>query len=231
MVLRGSNLICKHPLPHPYHALNKEKNVMPLAMTSQQHKPDRQRYFDPALQTWTLKVSAGCWDLAEHGEHLVATTASAVSLLLWDKANNRAALAHFMVEPHAPAAWTNDDLPSPHADALLEEMWHALRELPSDDKAPDFHAYVVGGGSILLSGSLVVGQANVMKAVDWLHQRHIPIEHYDVGQPVLRKVSFNPTNGEITVRRIIATSNDTIRQREEDYLDSLQPQPTKEYDQ
>lgn len=179
------------------------------------------RYFDPTLQAWAIKVVPGSWDIAEHQEHLLAVTASAVALLVWDSANGRAALTHFMVEPQSPQTWSHDNLPSPHADALLNDMWSAL-QLPADEGThPQWHGYVVGGGSILLNGSMVVGQANVMKAVDWLHKHKIPLEHYDVGQAVLRKLSFNPVSGDITVRRIVATRNDTIRNREEDYMDSM----------
>lgn len=188
------------------------------------------RYFDPAVQAWAVKVDPGSWELSAHAEQLVATLASAVALIVWDSNHGRAAMTHFMVEPFAAHDWTNDSLPSPHADALLDTMWKTLSHHDEGGK-PEYHAFVVGGGTILLNGQMVVGQANVMKAVDWLHKRSIPMEHYDVGQAVLRKVFFNPVNGELAVRRIIATRNDTVRQREEDYLDQLQPQTTKEYDQ
>lgn len=205
---------------------------MPLpSMINQPGSAAVPRYFDPNLQAWAIKVPPGCWEIAEHQEHLLAITASAVAMLLWDSANGRAGVAHFMVEPHAPATWTSETLGSPHADAMLDSLWQAMQPPASESEHPEFHAYVVGGGSILLNGKMVVGQANVIKAVDWLYKKSIPLDHYDVGQAVLRKTTFNPLNGEITVRRIVATRNDTVRQREEDYLDSLQPKTTKEYDQ
>ncbi|NBX85777.1 MAG: hypothetical protein EBQ80_00805 [Proteobacteria bacterium] len=107
--------------------------------------------FNPAIQGWSLTVTPGQWQVCESGTHLTATLASTIALIIHDSANQRLALANFMVEPTAPNTWNNsqhsNSHPSPHADALLADMWQALKPPPEEGALPKLSGNVVGGAT------------------------------------------------------------------------------------
>lgn len=180
----------------------------------------KDRYFDPYVQAWCVKVRPGSWELSD-SDILCATAASCAVLGVWDSAHNRAVMSHFMVEPTAPANWTADSLPSPHAEALLGDMWAGLQMPVGEGTQPAYKAAVAGGGTMMLCNHVVVGQANVMKAVDWVHKNKLELGTYDVGDTVIRRVYFSPATGEAKVLRVGLNRNDTVRRREEIYLQSF----------
>lgn len=184
---------------------------------------DKRRYFDPVLGSHATKVLPGECAVADDNNYLVATVGTAAVLVLWDAANLRAGMAHVMVSAQETAHWTETSVPSPTAENVVATMQRGLNAM--EGVSPQWQGFVVGGGMIKLFDKLTAGNENVMWAVDWLHRNRIPMAYYETGQTLIRKLYMNPASGEMTIKRIGYTRNETVNQREEHYVRFINGEP------
>jgi chemotaxis protein CheD len=78
-------------------------------------------------------------------------------------------------------------------------------------------AKVFGGGKVLAQMT-DVGKRNIDFAVHYLQTENIKIETTDTGDLYPRKVIFEPLSGRAFIKKLYILQNDTIAQREKDYV-------------
>jgi chemotaxis protein CheD len=78
-------------------------------------------------------------------------------------------------------------------------------------------AKVFGGGKVLAQMT-DVGKRNIDFALHYLKTENIKIETTDTGDLYPRKVIFEPSSGRAFVKKLYTLHNDTIVQREKDYV-------------
>ncbi len=62
-------------------------------------------------------------------------------------------------------------------------------------------AKAFGGGNIVGSIQMAIGERNATFAREWLEREHIPLVASDFGGPWSRKVIFDPATGDVFCRR------------------------------
>jgi chemotaxis protein CheD len=79
-------------------------------------------------------------------------------------------------------------------------------------------AKAFGGGQVLPNMSTDIGGQNIDFVRRFLRNEGIPLWTEDMGGPFPRKVYFFPHTGQVLVKRMERTHNDTVQTRELSYL-------------
>jgi chemotaxis protein CheD len=79
-------------------------------------------------------------------------------------------------------------------------------------------AKAFGGGQVMRNMSTDIGGQNIEFVRRFLRNEGIPLWSEDMGGPFPRKVYFFPHTGQVLVKRMERTHNDTVQTRELSYL-------------
>ena len=83
-------------------------------------------------------------------------------------------------------------------------------------------AKVFGGGSVIRGLDVLnVGSQNGAFVLDFLAEEEIPVLARDLYEECARKIYFFPDSGRVFMKKLTTLSNDTVKQRERDYLRRL----------
>jgi chemotaxis protein CheD len=83
---------------------------------------------------------------------------------------------------------------------------------------------LVGGGKVL-AAMTDVGAANIEFVRSYVRTEGFAVAGEDLGDIYPRKVHYYPSTGKVRVRKLLATRNDTIFERERNYLHVLDAAP------
>lgn len=178
------------------------------------------RYFDRDFKVEAVKILPGQYYAASGTGAITTVLGSCVSTCLWDPLRKIGGMNHFMLPgdgegPASPAA------PSARfgvyaMEVLINEMIH----LGADRRR--MVAKVFGGGRVLQGfGSLDVGAKNCQFVLEFLATEGIPVVARDLLDVYARKVLFFPETGKVQLKKLHILPNDTVQQREREYMDKL----------
>jgi chemotaxis protein CheD len=177
------------------------------------------RYFDKQFKIEAAKILPGQYHAAADGVLIVTVLGSCVSACLWDPLARIGGMNHFMLPGNSAAS-------AGAASATLgvyamEVLINRLLKLGADRAR--LTAKVFGGASVLEGmDSLNVGTQNGAFVLEFLAEERIPVTAQDLYDVCPRKVYFFSETGRVLVKRLGALRNDTIEQRERDYLARLE---------
>jgi chemotaxis protein CheD len=104
----------------------------------------------------------------------------------------------------------------------MEVVMNQMLKLGADKKR--LVAKVFGGATVLEGmEALNIGDQNSAFVLGFLREEEIPVLAQDLQGNSARKVYFFPRTGKVLVKRLGGMRNDTVEQRERDYLRSLDP--------
>lgn len=124
---------------------------------------------------------------------------SCVAVCLWDKVTQTAGMNHFLFPIDPQNDCENTRYGNIAVDTLIESMGKF------GCRPGCLEAQIFGGAAViehLISVSGNIGQRNIQLARSRLAKHQIVIVHQDVGGDSGRKIYFNNTTGEITVKKI-----------------------------
>lgn len=104
----------------------------------------------------------------------------------------------------------------------MESLINEILKLGS--RKETLKAKLFGGGQIIAQLT-DVGQKNIRFAKKFLFSEGIPLESSDLGLVYPRKVNFFPATGKVLVKRLKSLNNNTIQEREHEYMRRLNQQP------
>ena len=176
-----------------------------------------ERYWDARSRTHAAKLRPGEYYVTPHGEDLVTVTGSTLAIYLVDTRHGVSGMTHFTLPVVGPGGAPVET----EAFRLLEYGRHALDLL--------IHAVIHQGGHRAHLQAALVGGANLWShepnaaatvafARRYLAECEIPITTEAVGQSLPRKVW---AHGDTPVVTQLDTFTETIRWREDTYLDDL----------
>jgi len=193
-------------------------------MSAQLHD-DPERYFDRTFQCQAFKLLPGQFQVGSGKELLVTVLGSCVSACLYDSAAGIGGMNHFML-PSSDLSPTSGNSVSArlgiHAMELLinELVHHGARR-------GALRAKVFGGGAVLQGMSASnVGERNAEFALSYLRTEGIPVVAQDLLDIYPRKLYFFPGTARVLVRKMRQVENESIRNRERAYAESLRSAPT-----
>jgi chemotaxis protein CheD len=177
------------------------------------------RYFDKQFKVEAAKILPGQYHAAADDVVIVTVLGSCVSACLWDPLRRIGGMNHFML----PGVSRSSDA-APASATLgvyaMEVLINRLLKLGADRGR--LQAKVFGGASVLEGmDALNVGTQNGAFVLEFLAEERIPVVAQDLYDVCPRKVYFFPASGKVMVKRLGALRNDTLEQREREYLAKL----------
>jgi chemotaxis protein CheD len=173
------------------------------------------RYFDKQFQLEAAKILPGQYQAAADDIVIVTVLGSCVSACLWDPVVRIGGMNHFMLPGTSGAASATLGL------YAMEVLINHMLKLGAERKR--LVAKVFGGASVLEGmDALNVGTQNGAFVLEFLAEERIPVAAQDLYDVCPRKVYFFTANGKVMVKRLGALRNDTIEQREREYLARLE---------
>jgi chemotaxis protein CheD len=176
------------------------------------------QYFDHVNNCNTAKILPGEFYVTHKEEMITTVLGSCVSACIYDPQRNWGGMNHFML----PGS-DNDEMASARYGLYaMESLINEILKLGS--RKETLKAKLFGGGQIIAQLT-DVGQKNIRFAKKFLFSEGIPLESSDLGLVYPRKVNFFPATGKVLVKRLKSLNNNTIQEREHEYMRRLNQQP------
>lgn len=183
----------------------------------------KNRYFDPHLQVWTIKVMPGEFYVSTNEDMIVTTLGSCISACIRDKKQGIGGLNHFMLPSSNKGDWGGMSSASTRYGNFAME--HLINEiLKKGGLKQNLEAKIFGGGDFMDGNTLRIGDSNVDFAREYLKIEGIPIVNEDIGGNFSRKIYYHPDDGKVIMKKIRITPNDTIERKEKEYAQSIDTQ-------
>ena len=181
------------------------------------------RTWDADLGRPLAKLLPGEYYVTSHDEVIFTVLGSCVSACVRERKLGIGGMNHFMLpldRSGGTSAWSENQFSSAtrYGNVAMERLINDILNLGGRRENLEFK--VVGGGKIL-DTSMDVGALNAAFVRDYLRTEGFTITVEDLGESFARKVYYSPLTGKARVKRLTATLNRTIFEREK------QSAPTK----
>jgi len=174
------------------------------------------------LERIARNINPGGW--AVETERPISTLlGSCVAVCFYDPVLRIGGMNHFLLPTRANSAKDDPDIIL-NGDYAMEVVVNAL--LMKGAKKARLVAKAFGGGTIVTSIRMAIGERNAEFAREWLEREGIPLVASDFNGPWSRKVVFSPYNGDAFCKRIPssqATAQEATRSEQEYERSLIQP--------
>ncbi|MCK9388134.1 MAG: chemotaxis protein CheD [Sulfuritalea sp.] len=171
------------------------------------------------LERLARNINPGGWAV-ESERPITTLLGSCVAVCLYDPKLHLAGMNHFLLPSRAKSAGDDTDVILA-GDYSMEVLLNTM--LNKGAAKQRLIAKAFGGGTIVTSILMAIGQRNSEFAEDWLDREGIPLAARDFGGAWSRKVIFTPDGGDAFCRRLPITQpgvQDVVK-AERDYEQSL----------
>jgi len=177
------------------------------------------RFWDKTQAKYVAKILPGELYVSRHDELIATTLGSCVSACIWDSAGGIGGMNHFMLpltkQQSHEVTWGNDTSDATrYGNYAMEYLINEI--LKHGGLRKNLQAKVFGGGKVMKQINNV-GEKNCEFVVEYLAAERISILAHDLGNNYPRKLIFNPLNGKVHMKKLLAMHNDTIVSRERNY--------------
>jgi chemotaxis protein CheD len=175
------------------------------------------RAWDSKFERPLAKLMPGEYYVTGHDEVIFTVLGSCVSACVRDSKRGIGGMNHFMLPSD------RSDGASPWGDCSPTSATRygkvAMDRLVSDildlgGRREDLEFKVMGGGNVL-DMDLDVGGQNVKFVRDYIQRNGFEITAEDLGQNFARKLYYSPRSGKVRVKRLTATVNRAVFEREQ----------------
>ncbi|HTH41154.1 MAG TPA: chemotaxis protein CheD [Rhodocyclaceae bacterium] len=156
------------------------------------------------LERVSLNINPGGWAVEPH-KPIATLLGSCVAVCLFDPILHIGGMNHFLLPSHSNSKHGDTDVVL-SGDFAMEILLNALINKGAQKKRLVAKAF--GGGNIVSSIRMAIGDRNASFAREWLDTEGIPLIGQDLGGPWSRKVVFLPGNGDVWCRRIASSQTD-----------------------
>lgn len=178
------------------------------------------RYWDKAHQMFAAKILPGEFYVTTHAEVITTVLGSCVSACIRDKVFGIGGMNHFMLpmDNRADALSASTRYGNHAMEQLINEI------LKHGGERRNLEVKIVGGGRILASMT-DIGQRNIRFVHQYLAAEGLAVAGEDVGDIYPRKVQYLPVSGKVRVKKLRSLHNNTIVEREEQYMHQIEARP------
>jgi len=177
-------------------------------------------YYDHEFEAEAAKIQPGEYYATTRDMMVVTVLGSCVSACLRDKDSGIGGMNHFMLpqsdnDPSDPFSTS-----ARYGTYAMEMLINHITRLGA--KRANFEAKVFGGGNVLRGFTLNnVGARNAEFILEFLRTEKIHIAAQDLLDIYPRKVYYFPKTGRTLVKRLKVVHNNTIVDREKEYVSRL----------
>ncbi len=170
------------------------------------------------------KILPGECYVSKTGEMIVTVLGSCISACIRDRKIGVGGMNHFMLpiqSSHASDARTAVNSALCYGNWAMEFLINEILKQGGIKK--NLEVKLFGGGRVLASMSNIdIGARNIAFVTEYLQQEGLYVASKDLGSDHPRKVLYFPDTGSVKLKRLRTQANDTIQQREKEYMDSMQ---------
>jgi chemotaxis protein CheD len=182
-----------------------------------------QRFWDPQLASWTVKILPGEYYVTRGEEAISTVLGSCISACVRDPVKNVGGMNHFMLPEDAstgPNSWLDPaiGLATRYGSYAMESLVNDLLKLGATRERLEIKVF---GGGRVLSGMTDVGARNIDFFRSYIRLEGYRITAEDLGGIQPRKVVYFPTSGRVRMRRLRPVENRIISHHEQLYLASI----------
>lgn len=166
-----------------------------------------------------LNINPGGWAV-ERQRPISTLLGSCVAVCIYDPVLRMGGINHFMLPSRLHSSNADTDIVL-SGDYAMEILLNAL--LGKGARKERLIAKAFGGGTIVTSIQMAIGERNTAFAKEWLAREGIPLAASDFRGPWSRKVIFVPSTGEAFCKRIPTTQQTAaqVARAELDYEKTL----------
>ncbi len=178
------------------------------------------KYFDRNFNVDAVKILPGEYFVTGRDMVLVTVLGSCVAACIRDKLTGIGGMNHFMLPDNNSDGGNPVGLAGRYGVYAMELMINQM--LKSGAKRGNLEAKVFGGGNVLRGFTVAnVGQRNAEFVIQYLRTEHIALKAQDLLDIYPRKVYYFPATGRTLVKKLRGVHNDTIVQREQQYISRI----------
>lgn len=178
------------------------------------------RYFDRNFNVDAVKILPGEYFVTGRDMVLVTVLGSCVAACIRDRLTGIGGMNHFMLPDSNNDGGNPVGLAGRYGTYAMELMINQL--LKNGARRNNLEAKVFGGGNVLRGFTVAnVGQRNAEFVIDYLQRESIALKAQDLLDIYPRKVYYFPATGRTLVKKLHSVHNDTIVQREQQYISRI----------
>lgn len=178
------------------------------------------KYFDNVNNVYTAKLMPGEFYVTAGDEMITTVLGSCVSACVYDAKRGCGGMNHFMLP--GSDVHGSEDASARYGLYAMESLINEILKLGS--RKENLRAKLFGGGQII-ANMTDIGLKNIRFAKSFLFSEGIKLESFDLGLTYPRKVNFFPHTGKARVKRLKTLNNNTIQDREAQYMKILAREP------
>lgn len=181
------------------------------------------RYPDKMHDVFAAKILPGEYYVTRHDEMIVTVLGSCISACIRDPSAGIGGMNHFMLPADNQARGpTHVDAAARYGNYAMEHMVNDI--LKHGGRRERLEVKIVGGGRILAQMT-DIGRRNIEFVQQYIRCEGLRLVGTDVGGIHPRKVQYFPMNGSAKVKRLTSLHNNTVQQRESEYMNELKQKP------
>jgi chemotaxis protein CheD len=200
-------------------------NANPLTAPAPQLPPALPN-FEHIRRTWDVdlglpvaKLLPGDYYVTRYNEAIFTVLGSCVSACVRERKLGIGGMNHFMLpldQSGGTSAWAENLVSSAtrYGNVAMERLINDIMRLGGQRANLEFK--VIGGGKVL-DMALDVGARNAQFIRDYLKTEGFLITAEDLGDCFARKLYYNPSTGKLRVKRLTATVNRAVFERERQF--------------
>ena len=172
-----------------------------------------------SLERSALNINPGGWSV-QHERPIATLLGSCVAVCFYDPKLRLAGMNHFLLPSRASTKLADEDIVL-NGDYAMEVLRNAM--YAKGAQASRLVAKAFGGGNIVSSIQMAIGERNADFAREWLEREKIPLVASDFGGAWSRKVIIDPVSGDAFCRRTPINKPEVLAmvKAESDYEKSL----------
>jgi chemotaxis protein CheD len=177
------------------------------------------RTWDADLGMPVAKLLPGDYYVTRYNEAIFTVLGSCVSACVRERKLGIGGMNHFMLpldRSGGSSAWAENLVSSAtrYGNVAMERLINDIMLLGGQRENLEFK--VIGGGKVL-DMTLDVGARNAQFVRDYLKTEGFLISAEDLGDTFARKLFYNPSTGKLRVKRLTATVNRAVFEREREF--------------
>lgn len=185
------------------------------------------RYWDEQHGMYAAKLLPGEFYVTREPETIVTVLGSCVSACVRDAVIGIGGMNHFMLPAGSGSgSWGAADggASTRYGNFAMEQMINEI--LKNGGSRKNLEVKVTGGGKILAQMT-DIGRKNISFVEDYLRMEGLRTVARDLGDIYPRKVYYTPSTGKMLVKKLRSLHNNTIVERETQYLNQLKQKPVE----
>ncbi|MCF6324497.1 MAG: chemoreceptor glutamine deamidase CheD [Gammaproteobacteria bacterium] len=182
------------------------------------------RYWDKQNEIVSAKILPGEFYVTRENEAIVTVLGSCISACIRDPQAGIGGMNHFMLPADNSGNGTKLSESARYGNFAMEMLINEI--LKNGGKKQNLEVKIFGGGKILRNMT-DVGERNIEFAVTYIKTEGLNLLSSDVGSPHPRKVYYFPDSGRVRIKKLRKLHNETVIEREKDYMKDLVKKPVK----